>query len=356
MFLRGAGRVVLLLVVLYLWIGCDTSRAPIPLRWVDPPGFPKMVIPTDNPFTQEGVALGRRLFYDPGLSADSTISCADCHLQARAFTDGRAQSVGISRRIGTRSAPSLANVGYYYNGLFWDGRSPSLEEQALHPVRDFKEMGFTWTQVASRLQQQPRYVRWFKEAFGIWRAGDIDSVYIARALAQFQRTLVSKDSKFDQVMRQEKEFSAEEKRGWTIFFDASPEMSVSECNHCHVDPLFTNLAFENNGIQRVQSLDDFSDLGLGAVRGNRYDNGKFRVPTLRNTALTAPYMHDGRFNTLEEVLAHYIGGGHPAENLNPNVRKLYLSEQDKSDILRFLQTLTDSVFIQNRAYKNPWLP
>lgn len=356
MYPKGAGRVTLLLLLLILGNGCQLSPPPQVLPWENPPGFPPMVIPENNPFTKAGIELGRRLFYDPVLSADSTISCASCHLQERAFTDGQAQSRGIAQRKGTRSAMSLANVGYYYTGLFWDGRTGSLEEQALHPVRNFKEMGFSWNEVEARLEKQPRYVRWFREAFGIRRATEIDSGYVARALAQFQRTLVSKDAKFDRVMRQEETFTPAEKRGWTIFFDASPDRAVSECNHCHVDPLFTNLAYENNGIQSVNSLEGFADPGLGAVHANRFDNGKFRVPTLRNIELTAPYMHDGRFQTLDQVLEHYISGGHPAENLNPNVRRLYLSAQDKKDILSFLYTLTDSVFICNKAFENPWKP
>lgn len=327
---------------------------PTVVPWIDPEGFPPMRIPENNPLTVEGIALGRRLFYDPILSADSSMSCATCHLPELGFTDGKAVSEGVVGLEGRRSAMSLVNVGYYHSGLFWDGRSPSLEEQALHPIRDPLEMAYNWIDAASRVRKSPGYFDWFRDAFGIRRRSEIDSVLIGKALAQFQRTLISKDARFDQVQRGEATFTESEKRGWTIFFDASPKMAVSECNHCHVDPLFTDLTYQNNGIQRVKQLEDFQDPGYGTVTKNRYDNGKFRVPTLRNIARTAPYMHDGRFKTLEEVLDHYASGGHPAENLNPNVHPLTLSARDRADLLAFLNTLTDTVFLQKEAFQNPW--
>lgn len=332
----------------------EADTKPTPVVWKDPAGFPPMVIPLDNPLTEEGIALGRRLFYDPVLSADSSMSCATCHIPQLAFTDGRAVSEGVVGLEGTRSAMSLVNIGYYHTGLFWDGRSPSLEEQAFHPVRDPKEMAFNWPEAVRRLQQAPQYVRWFKEAFSIRNAREIDSMLVAKALAQFERTLVSSNTKFDRVMREEAAFTPAEKRGWTIFFDASQEMSVSECNHCHVDPLFSDLNYHNNGVQQAPVLEGFADPGQGGVTGNRFDLGRFRVPTLRNVLLTAPYMHDGRFKTMDEVLDHYASGGHAAENLNANVRKLYLSAQNRADMMAFFGTLTDTVFLRNPAFQNPW--
>lgn len=333
---------------------CSFTQAPTPLEWQDPPGFPRMIIPADNPFSQEGVALGRRLFYDPILSADSSMSCASCHLQALAFSDGKARSEGVTGREGRRSAPSLANIGYVHTGLFWDGRSPSLEEQSLHPVRDPAEMAFDWQRAALRLRQHPLYLPWFKKAFGLRHPAEIDSTEVGKALAQFQRTLISKDARFDRVMRGEAAFTAREKRGWAIFFDASSLVPASECNHCHVDPLFSDLTYQNNGIQQVPSLDAFPDAGRGEVSKNRFDNGKFRVPTLRNILTTAPYMHDGRFQTLEEVLDHYTSGGHDPGNRNPNVRPLRLSPRDRADLMAFLHTLQDTAFLQNPAFANPW--
>ena len=335
-------------------VACSSPHTPTLFDWQDPPGFPRMVVPTDNPFSREGVALGRRLFYDPILSADSSMSCASCHLQQLAFSDGKARSEGVVGLEGRRSAPSLANIGYAHTGLFWDGRSPSLEEQSLHPVRDAAEMAFDWHSAAQRLRHHPLYVTWFKKAFGLRRPSEIDSTEVGKALAQFQRTLISKDALFDRVLRGEAAFSTREKRGWTIFFDASPLVPASECNHCHVDPLFTDLTYQNNGIQQVPSLDSFPDAGRGEISKNRFDNGKFRVPTLRNIFTTAPYMHDGRFQTLEEVLDHYTSGGHDPGNRNPNVRPLHLSPRDRADLLAFLHTLQDTAFLQNPAFANPW--
>ena len=356
---RGwSARLTICLLFGILWT-CDREEPrlfsePTPLVWKDPSGFPPMIIPPDNPLTEEGIALGRRLFYDPILSADSTVSCASCHLPELAFTDARAVSPGVHGARGTRSAMSLVNVGYYYSGLFWDGRVQTLEEQAFHPVRNPVEMAFNWSDAEARIRQHPEYPDLFRVAFRIREVEDIDSLLIAKALAQFERTLVSSNAKFDRVMAGAEQFTPQEKRGWTIFFDASPkDTPVSECNHCHVDPLFSDLQYQNNGVQAALNLKGFEDAGRGGVTQILYDNGKFRVPTLRNILLTAPYMHDGRFKTLDEVLNHYISGGHAAENLNPNVRPLHLNAQDRKDLMAFLRTLTDSTFIQNPAFRRP---
>lgn len=311
------------------------------LEAAQPPDFPPMRIPPDNPLTKAGVVLGRKLFFDPILSRDSSVSCSTCHQPQLAFTDGQAISTGIEGRQGKRSAMSLLNVGFYAKGLFWDGRVATLEEQSLHPVRDPVEMDYNWIDLGKKLQAHPLYPRLFRKAFGIKTSNEIDSALVGKALAQFERTLISADTKFDRVMRKETSFTPQEKRGWTIFFDASPALPTSECNHCHVDPLFSNLNFENNGFVEAKTLDDYPDKGRGAVTQNRNDNGMFRVPTLRNLKYTAPYMHDGRFKTLDEVLNHYASGGHPGVNVSPNVRVLKLSKQDRADLLAFLNTLND---------------
>jgi cytochrome c peroxidase len=319
-----------------------------------PPWFVQMDIPAGNPLTEQGVALGRMLFYDPILSSDSTMSCASCHRLDMAMADGKAFSVGVRGKEGIRSALSLANVGHYYNGLFWDGRAVTLEEQALIPVEDTLELAGDWGLVEQRLREHPRYPALFREAFGIGDRREIDRTLAAKALAQFQRTLVSYDAKFDRVKRGEVQFTEQEKRGFLIFFDASSELPFSECSHCHMDPLFTNLDFANNGIEAVDGLEAFPDPGRGGVSGRKFDNGMFRVPTLRNIELTAPYMHDGRFATLDEVIDHYISGGHFAENINPNVRRLKLSKDHKADLIAFLKTLTDTTFIHNPAFADPF--
>jgi len=249
---------------------------------------------------------------------------------------------------------SLANVGYYYKGLFWDGRSKSLEDQALVPVREPHEMNSDWSLVELKLRTHPKYPDLFQKAFSIRDHKEITRFLVAKAIAQFERTLISANAKYDQVLEGKASYTESEERGRKIFFDASDELPKSECGHCHIDPLFTNLDFFNNGIQQVNSLEGFPDKGRGKVTKIIYDNGKFRVPTLRNIELTAPYMHDGRFNTLEEVLDHYISGGHLADNLNPNVRQLNFSERDKTDLIAFLKTLTDTNFVHNPAFANPF--
>ena len=328
------------MVLLSFIVACDKTTH-TPYNMTTPPGFVAMVIPPDNPTTMEGVALGKALFFDPILSADSSLSCSSCHLPERAFTDGRPVSLGVEGRIGSRNAPTLLNVGFYYKGLLWDGRAATLEEQSLHPITDSVEMAANWVHVLAKIRRHPDYPHLFRRAFGI-NPASVDSSHIAKALAQYQRTLISANALFDRKMRGEADFNEQQQRGWAIFNDASPVLPHSECAHCHADPLFTNLDFVNNGIDQVNTLEDFTDKGRGRITGNRYDFGAFRVPTLRNIALTAPYMHDGRFATLEEVIDHYNSGGHYAENLNPNIMPIKLSQEHKQDLLSFLHTLTDS--------------
>ncbi|RME99495.1 MAG: hypothetical protein D6772_07645 [Bacteroidetes bacterium] len=336
---------------LVLWCFSTCQDPQRPLAIVHPDYFVPPLIPADNPTTAAGVALGRQLFFDPILSANHNISCASCHQPGMAFTDGRARSIGFAGRVGKRSAPSLLNVGFYQKGLFWDGRSPSLEEQALHPVTDPLEMAADWSIIVARLRVHPYYPQAFQRAFG---TPEPDSMRIAKALAQFQRTLVSSDAKYDRVLRGEAAFTPQEQRGYNIFFDADPENTpMAECNHCHSDPLFTNLAYENNGLEYAPELTEFSDLGRGKISGQLAENGTFKVPTLRNIALTAPYMHDGRFTSLDEVVDHYNQGGVYAPNRDPQVRPLGLNEQDKADLIAFLYTLTDSTALFNPAYAGP---
>lgn len=348
----------------FLLVSCEADRKqslahiayePTFVELKKPPRAPRMLIPKNNPLTAEGIELGRMLFYDPILSRDSTVFCGNCHQQRRGFTDGKAVSTGFAGRQGRRSAMSLANVGFHQKGLFWDGRADQLEDQAVHPVQDSVEMNLDWAIAVERLQQHEIYPKHFRRAFGITERAEITQDLVVKALAQFERTLISKDSKFDRWQRGEVALTPAEQRGYAIFFDTSEELPHAECGHCHVDPLFTTLDYENNGIQQVENLDDFPDKGRGEVTGSPYDNGKFKVPTLVNIAQTAPYMHDGRFKTLDEVLDHYASGGHFAANVNANVRKLDFTEQDKQDLIAFLNTLTDSVFLHNPAFENPFV-
>ena len=326
-----------------LLLGACQQDLPTPYALEKPPGFQEMVIPEGNATTLEGVTLGRHLFFDPILSLDSTISCSHCHKPGLAFTDALSKSLGTRMRKGIRSSPSLLNIGFHHKGLFWDGRAAILEEQALHPITDSLEMSASWDNILPDLKNHTTYPTLFKEAFG---TKEVTPQLIGYALAQYQRTLISANSKYDSVQVGLDTFTISEQRGWSIFFDAGyPELPMGECAHCHEAPLFTTLAYENNGIEPkgAQEIDE----GRSKISGNKYDRSKFKVPTLRNISITAPYMHDGRFRTLEEVIDHYNSGGHYALNVSPNVRKLHLSDRDKNDLIQFLHTLTDHAAIQS---------
>lgn len=312
--------------------------------------------PADNPLTVAGVELGRHLFYDPILSSDGSMSCASCHNQERAFTDGMVTSAGVLGIRGTRNAMSLVNLAYNPRGFFWDGRSESLEAQALAPVEDHIELNEDWGQVEEKLRNHPNYPAKFRAAFGIERKQEITRELAVKAIAQFERTLVSANSKYDQVVwLNQGEFTPSEEHGMELFFfELAQTLEHPGCSHCHFNPHFTDHQFRNNGLDSVASITDFADLGRGGVNGVVYDNGKFRVPTLRNIELTAPYMHDGRFQTLEEVIDSYARGGHGVPNEDTNIRPFTLSAQDKADLIAFLKTLTDHEFIANPAFSSPF--
>ena len=352
-------------------VECDLrgiAFAPTPYTIVKPANFPQIPIPADNPMTLQGVQLGRRLFYDPMLSGDSTQSCASCHLPQGSFTDNRKLSVGISGFAGRRSSMSLLNIAYATNGLFWDGRSKTLEEQALIPVEDPIEMHHTWPDVLEKLRDDPQYQTWFREAFGISSCNDITKELAARALAQFERVLISSGtSKFDQFMAGNFDvFDDEELDGKIMFFDEGANVGLpdAQCFHCHGGITLTGNNFFNNGLDSVGSLTEFQDFGRGEVTGNPFDNGKFRTPTLRNIALTAPYMHDGRFVSLENVVKSYAKNGNGVINEDPFVQQIGvpvgngsfipLTPYQQGAIVKFLHTLTDTTFVNNPDVQNPW--
>ncbi len=352
-------------------VECDLrgiAFAPKPYTIIKPANFPQIPIPADNPMTLQGVQLGRRLFYDPMLSGDSTQSCASCHLPQGSFTDNRKLSVGISGFAGRRSSMSLLNIAYATNGLFWDGRSKTLEEQALIPVEDPIEMHHTWPDVLDKLRDDPQYQTWFREAFGISSCNDITKELAARALAQFERVLISSGtSKFDQFMAGNFDvFDDEELDGKIMFFDEGANVGLpdAQCFHCHGGITLTGNNFFNNGLDSVGSLTEFQDFGRGEVTGNPFDNGKFRTPTLRNIALTAPYMHDGRFVSLENVVKSYAKNGNGVINEDPFVQQIGvpvgngsfipLTPYQQGAIVKFLHTLTDTTFVNNPDVQNPW--
>lgn len=311
---------------------------------------PQMPIPSDNEMTDQGIELGRHLFYDKILSADNTQSCASCHLPEGSFTDNRAVSVGIDGVAGSVSSMSLLNVGFYNNGLFWDGRVTTLEEQALLPVEDPIELHHTWPEVITELRSHETYPKMFREAFGIANKSDITRELAAKAIAQFERSIYSFESKFDQFMRGETTLSDDELEGFSLFVDLDDR---AHCAHCHNLPLITSNEYFNNGLQEAATFADFKDKGRGLVT-NMTENGFFRAPTVRNIELTAPYMHDGSLQTLEEVMDHYGSGGKPSISRDPSIASINLDDYDKQVLVAFMKTLTDRSVVNEERLQNPF--
>ncbi|MBL7775164.1 MAG: cytochrome-c peroxidase [Saprospiraceae bacterium] len=324
-------------ILLLLLTGCvkESPEAPAtgPLLAV-PPGFPAPVFPVDNAFSPERWALGKKLFFDPVLSADSTVACASCHRPALAFADDRPFSPGVAGRPGARNAPSLANVAYqpYFTR---EGGVPTLEMQVLVPIQEHNEFGFNILPIAERLRRDSSYVRMSQAAYQ--RAPD--PFVITRAIACFERSLISGRSRFDAwaYARNTAALSASERRGMQLFFSEK-----TQCGACHGGFNFTNYAFENNGLYV-----DYPDPGRYRLTELESDRARFKIPSLRNVALTAPYMHDGSLPSLEAVIEHYDSGGRAHPNKSPLVHPLGLSAREKSDLLAFLHSLTDTEFITN---------
>ena len=313
--------------------------------------LPIPLVFTNKQIIKGKVELGRRLFYDPILSADSTQSCASCHALANAFTDnGRSFSTGVDGMLGNRNSMTLINLAYM-NSFFWDGRSKTIQQQAFQPVSNPLEMHAKWEDVVDKVQKNTMYLEKFKSIYG---QRDIDSSMITEAIAQFELTLISGNSKFDQYLNGTEELTDSEKRGVAIYMSENK----GRCFHCHGgpnNPLYTDNQFHNNGLDSV-----FSDLGLADFTGNQKDKGLFKTPTLRNLSFTAPYMHDGRFKTIEEVINHYSEGIVWSPTLDPSIvvnrkRGIHLNDEEKNDLKSFLLTLNDSSFVSNRAFMDPFL-
>jgi cytochrome c peroxidase len=333
---------ILLFSGFVLLISCapkeEQDHTPTPYHLDIPAGFSEMKIPADNPMTVEAVELGHRLFFDPILSKDYSISCASCHLPSHAFADTTAVSRGVHQeRIGNRNSPSLANVGYL-NALFMEGGVPSLELQVLAPLGERNEMDLQLTEAVARLNQDSSYVQLAKKAYN----REIDPWLITRALAAYQRSLISGNSPFDQYAYQGKEdaISQEAKNGWLRF-------QAFNCNACHTGFMFTNQGYFNIGLE-----EEYSDPGRGRLTDKPEDHGKFRVPSLRNVAVTAPYMHDGSLKSLSEVIDHFASGGKSHENKSPLISGFKIDEQGKKELIAFLESLTDQNFIQKHEALN----
>lgn len=345
-----------------------SARGPLPTpiaNFSAPFVFGRFNVPADNPLTEEAFQLGRRLFYDPMLSGPNDTSCASCHLQALAFTDGLAKSVGTGAQELDVSSMSLANLLWGPRRFFWNGRAISLEEQALMPIQNSMEMDQSLDDLVVELRGSKEYRDQFRQAYG-----DISEENIAKALATFMRLLISTDSKYDRYLRGELKLSAIEEHGRKLFM-AHPDVKVSQkggnCIDCHSQFLTSGFAealdgFSNNGLDENENLPP----GLADSTGDSADKGKFKVPTLRNIAVTAPYMHDGRFEDLQEVMAHYNHGIKLSHTLSPLIleasnRKideetsvgLSLSDGEVEAIIAFLHTLTDQSFLTNPRFSDP---
>ena len=302
--------------------------------------FPMPALPRDNPLIEERIALGRRLFHETALSADRSISCASCHAAATGFSDSRRFSSGVRGQLGTRQSMALINLAWKRE-FFWDGRARSLRDQVLIPIQDPTEMAETLESVVSKLSGMPEYPALFEKAFGTPR---IDAERIALALEQFVLTLTGFRSRFDGSIQGTASLSDLERRGLELFMtENEPRMGQrgADCFHCHGGMLFTDHQFHDNGLDLEPS-----DPGRAGVTRRNSDRGKFVTPTLRNIARTAPYMHDGRFQTLEEVVRHYSEGVQASPNLDPNLAKhtaggLHLSPDDQSALVAFLKTLSE---------------
>lgn len=312
--------------------------------------LPPPFIPADNPQTVEGIALGRKLFFDPILSGDGTQACATCHNPAKSFTDDNRFSVGIDGIEGTRNSMPIFNMAWNRdNKFFWDGRATSIELQALEPVTNPIEMHNTWENAIGSLQNDGQYPELFNKAFG---TTTITKELTAKAIAQFERTLISANSPFDKHLLGESELTPQELNGFEIFMDEAR----GDCFHCHGNensPLWSDNIFHNNGLDAI-----IADKGLGNVTGDPNDDGLFKSPSLRNLAYTAPYMHDGRFETLDEVINHYSEGLVYSRTIDPLMKAVsrggvQLNEPDKADLKAFLLSLSDATFTNNPNFQDP---
>ncbi len=311
-----------------------------PIYFDLPKGWPKPNYDfAANPLTEEGFQLGRRLFYDPILSRDNTISCASCHLQATGFTHvDHDLSHGIEGKIGTRNTLALMNLAWSKT-FMWDGGVNHLDVQPLAPISSAVEMDETLENVVTKLQKQEKYQLLFEKTFGTKK---ITGQLTLKALSQYLVLLTTSNSKYDKVMRKEEEFSEREQKGYNLF--------KTNCASCHIEPLFTSDQFENNGLSIDTTL---NDIGRMKITNKKKDFLRFRVPTLRNSQFTFPYMHDGRFKTLTEVVKHYntlVNNKNLSKQL---VNPMNLTANERVDLVLFLTTLTDTQFLSNPKFAYP---
>lgn len=330
-------------ILLLTMVSCQDDDGIRPLHFPElmetPKGFPAVEEPEGNGFTIARWELGKRLFFDPVMSVDSTVSCASCHQPELAFSDDVAFSPGVSQRPGVRNSPSLANVAYhpYFTR---EGGVPTLEMQVLVPIQEHNEFDFDIVLLSERLSVDSVYVKMAMGAYG----RSPDPFAITRSLACFERSLLSGDSPYDRYTQQNQSdaMSAAARRGMDLFFSEK-----TNCSECHSGFNFSNYAFENNGL-----YEQYQDVGRFRLTGDEADRALFKVPSLRNVGLTAPYMHDGSLQTLNAVVEHYQSGGKNNPQKSPLIRPLGLTEPEMSDLVQFLESLTDETFVQNPLFKN----
>ncbi|MBO6517205.1 MAG: c-type cytochrome [Bacteroidia bacterium] len=360
-------KIIVTLCAVWLFIhGCkddDTPKADDGVTHDETPyqlqygAFPPPDIASDNPLTIQGVKLGRMLFYEKMLSQDGSMSCASCHLQEFAFSDTARFSIGVQGLPGGRQAMGVFNMAWNTNEFFWDGRAHLVRDQSLGPIQDELELNETLDNVVAKLSAHQEYKDQFMRAFG---SEEITSDKMALAMEQFMNSIVSSNSKYDQFLVDSTVFTESEKRGRELFFTEYnqffPDQSGADCAHCHGGFNFENDEYMNNGLDSDGAI---TDVGREKVTNDPKDKAKFKVTSLRNIALTPPYMHDGRFNTLREVVEHYNSGLKASSTLDPALEQtrgtgLMLTEQDKDDLVNFLKTLTDESLKTEEKYSNPF--
>ncbi len=360
---------------LLLLTACGEEK---PYAWQLPPGFPEPFVPSDNPMSEEKAALGRYLFYDKRLSGNGTMSCGSCHEQKRAFSDGKATPTGSTGHHVARNSPGLANVAYLATYTWANPLLDTLEKQALVPLfaESPVELGAAANleEVLQRLREDSRYPDLFRAAFPDEKQ-PITRDNVVKAIASFQRTLLSGNSPYDRYFQGDiHALSDSAKRGMELFFGER-----AECYHCHSGPHLTNsfrtkdakqleIVFQNTGLYNADGQGAYpgDNTGLFEFTGDPRDMGRFRVPSLRNVALTAPYMHDGSVATLEAVLDHYTAGGRDVTSgpymgdgrasplKDPLVRPFELTDQERADLIAFLESFTDMDFVNDPRFSDPF--
>jgi cytochrome c peroxidase len=323
--------------------GCQKENDEVPQASFQGLVVPSYFPPThyqfiNNPITESGFELGRKLFYDKQLSVNNTISCGSCHAQVHGFADhGVPLSFGIYGREGKRNAPPIFNMAWHPTYM-WDGGITHIEVMPLAPLLDTLEMGETVANILEKLQNDPSYPPLFEKAFG---STEINDQRMLWAFAQFMSMIVSNNSKYDQVKRGETTFTAIEQQGYALF--------QAKCNSCHTEPLFTDFSYRNNGLDT-----EFTDLGRNRITQDPADLGKFKVPSLRNLEFTYPFMHDGRFSTINKVLDHYEEGVVASASLDPLLSSgIPLTDEERTAIKAFLYTLNDFTYIGDQRFAEP---